>query len=240
MKGKIVLLALLLSAVPCSQGFGFELLDRILGLNCGNCGACDACGETACCEPAAKSCAPEPACCEEPAYCEEPKCCEEPECYDPCGSCGKKRCDLFAGLKELFQGNKGCGKTSCCEQPQSCAPEPACCEEPVSCEEPKCCEEPACCEPSCGKKRCGNRPLLDLLDDLFGGGKCGKKSCCEPACCETVCGGCGGGGEAAPAEAPADAPSTAAPLPKAPVEDQSVSLYRTRSIYPASRSIIQR
>ena len=33
--------ALLVSAALCSQGFGFELLDRMLGLNNGGCGGCN-------------------------------------------------------------------------------------------------------------------------------------------------------------------------------------------------------
>ena len=33
MKGKTIFGALLVSAVLCSQGFSFELMDRMLGLN---------------------------------------------------------------------------------------------------------------------------------------------------------------------------------------------------------------
>lgn len=229
MKGKTVFGALLVSVALCSQGFGFDLLDRMLGLNCGGCGTCNSCCETACCEPAAKCCAPEPACC-------EPECCE-PQCCKPA-------CDLFAGLKGLFDCRRrctaGCCEPECCEAPKCCTPEPqccepACCEKPKCCEpkccEPACCEKPDCCEPdccnSCRKKRCiclPNLGLLDGLGDLF---KC-RRCCRKPSCCgDTCCGaGCNGG-----AAAPAQAPDTeAAPLPKAPVADPSASIYRYRRI----------
>ena len=52
MKGKTIFGALLVSVALCSQGFGFELLDRMLGLNCGGCGECNACAKVACCEKA--------------------------------------------------------------------------------------------------------------------------------------------------------------------------------------------
>ena len=67
MNGKTIFGALLVSVALCSQGFGFELLDRMLGLNCGGCGECKACAKVACCEKAGKCCCPEPACCAKPA-----------------------------------------------------------------------------------------------------------------------------------------------------------------------------
>ena len=114
MTRKIVFGALLASVALCSQGFGFELLDRMLGLNCGGCGGCNACCDPACCEDV-KCCTPEPACC-------EPKCCEveccEPECCDPCGKscCKKKCCSLLGALDGLFCCKKKCcGTSKCCE-----------------------------------------------------------------------------------------------------------------------------
>ncbi len=50
MRGKTIFGALLVSVALCSQGFGFELLDRMLGLNGGGCGECNACAKVACCE----------------------------------------------------------------------------------------------------------------------------------------------------------------------------------------------
>ena len=62
MKSKMVFGALLVSVALASQGFGFDLLDRAKGLNCGGCGACAACAAPACAPCAVKACAPEPAC----------------------------------------------------------------------------------------------------------------------------------------------------------------------------------
>ena len=65
MRSKTIFGALLVSVALCSQGFGFELLERMLGLNGGGCGECNACAKVACCEKACeKACCPEPACCE--------------------------------------------------------------------------------------------------------------------------------------------------------------------------------
>ncbi len=268
MKGKVVFLALLLSVALCSQGFGGDLLDRMLGLNCGGCGGCNTCDKAACCEEV-KDCAPEPECCEEVAACGK---------VDSCDPCGKKRCDLFAGLKDLFDCKRcdPCGKTECCEEVAVCAPEPECCEEIAAdccdpcggkggrkpllnlnfgfgknkcgacgaCEkEVACCEEEvACCEEidecgGCGKG--GKRPLLDLLDDLFGG--CNRNKGC--GACEEVadCGGCGGGGGALsiPAEAPTPV-EEAAPLPSAPQpDDESAASPRLYPVHQTSRSIIR-
>jgi len=114
--------ALLVSVALCSQGFGFELLDRMLGLNNGGCGECNACDKVACCEKACPQ-----ACCAAPACCEKPACCENATC----GKCKKCRAtpvrDLFGDLKEMFEA-KGCvTETKCCEAAKACCPEPACC-----------------------------------------------------------------------------------------------------------------
>src|SRR4030067_939290 len=95
MKGKTIFGALLVSVALCGQGFGFELLDRMLGLNTGGC------GQPTCCQPAGQ-------CCEQPACCAPARC--EPACCDPaCSTCCAPKCDLFAGLKGLF----ACG--GCCQ-----------------------------------------------------------------------------------------------------------------------------
>src|SRR5512146_1957464 len=105
MKRKIFLGALVMSAALVSQAMAGDLLDRLAGLKCGEC------GEVACCKPAGKCC-PEPACCEKacPKACE--KACAKPACCAKCGGCGEscccKRCDLFAGLKDLFRCHQ-CG-----------------------------------------------------------------------------------------------------------------------------------
>ncbi|MBN1589778.1 MAG: hypothetical protein JW888_09705 [Pirellulales bacterium] len=245
MKGRIVFGALLVSVALASQGFGFELLNDLLGMNRGC--STNACAEPACCEQA---CQPE--CCEQPCkpmrHCAKPKCCE-PKCCEPkcceknccepacCDPCCKPRCDLFAGLKGLFACKKCCCEpcgTACCEDTKCCAPEPKCCEE-------SCCE-PNCCDPGCGGiciPKC--TPVRDLLEDLcslricvYHVQKC--NCCCDPGCCEESC-GCGGAAPSttAPKTAPAE---EAAPLPKAPLVDPSASL-RPSKFYKASRSIVR-
>ena len=125
MKGRMVVGTLMLSVALVSQGFGFELLNGLMGVNRG----CSTCGEPAC---ASNAC--EPAC---PAPCA--KACE-PACEPACNTCCAPRCDLFAGLKGLF-ACKSCGcepaamrlraREACCPEPACAAPcakacEPAC------------------------------------------------------------------------------------------------------------------
>jgi hypothetical protein len=215
MKRMLFLGALVLGVTVCSQSFGFELLDRMLGHK----------GCTSCCEPgcgAGGGCA-EPACgagggCAEPACgagngCAEPACDAGAGCCEP--SCGaargcKKKCDLFGGLKGLFAHKKrhhGC--TSCCGGEADCSAGSGCadpgCGAGNGCSEPACgagngCAEPACdagagcCEPTCGaaprKKHCRGTPILDLLKAIHKA----KKSC--RSSCTSCCGGeadCGAG-----------------------------------------------
>ena len=256
MKGRMVFGALLLSAALTSQGFGFELLGNLLGLNCGcgGCNACQACAPASC-EPAPETCAPEPA------------------CSDPCA----RRCDLFSGLKGLFACNRCCdsGCNDCAEpacEPAACAPEPSCklcnlgilgrgCGCRPACEpacdpapEPAC--EPACaprprkhcrkacrpacrpacepaCEPACdpcGRRRCFADGLFGLLDGLFACGGC--NACAQTGCGDPSC--CGPALEGAPVEVP---PEEAAPLPIAPRADPSASLMPSRSLYQTGRIV---
>jgi hypothetical protein len=255
MRSKTIFGALLVSVAMCSQGFGFELLDRMLGLNSGGCGECKACAKVAACEPCAKVACAEPACCEKAT----------------CGHCKKCRItpvrDLFDGLKDMFEAKGVQCEPVACEAAKGCCPEPcakaACCEPckvkkchkvrcekacgaccPATCE--KACEKPcapvACepvCEPKCHKLY--RRPLVELLESLFGDcrSKCGT---CEVAGCDT---GCGCGGTTVPGKAPAVAPDKApgekaAPLPVAPnpKPDASAAI-PSRGIYQASRSLVR-
>lgn len=146
MKSKAVFGALLVSVALCSQGFGLELLDRMLGLKGCGCNPCApaCCEEAQACEPACcEQAACEPACCEKAAC--EPACCEE-----ACEPCCRKRCDLFKGLRDLADRSRcrracrqacreKCCEPACCEE--ACCPEPACCEEACA---PACCAAPAC------------------------------------------------------------------------------------------------
>jgi hypothetical protein len=271
MKGKSIFGALLVSVALCGQGFGFELLDNLLGLNRGGCGPC----QPAACEPAAvAACDPACAACEPVAV----AACE-PAC-NACDPCGKPNCcrprirpvrDLFDGLEDLARCRLAgdCSKckllgpckpacaTACCEPAAVACCEPAavaCCEPAaVACCEPAavaCCEpaavacDPACqpaCDPGCSKKCCKPRcrPVLDLLENLFGRKCCPKpkKSCCGPmACAPAACGGCGGAMESA---TPAPTTEEAAPLPPAPKADPSASIIRPRQLHTASRTLAQ-
>ncbi len=268
MKGKSIFGALLVSVALCGQGFGFELLDNLLGLNRGGCGCC----QPAACEPAAvAACEPAYAACEPVAVAAcEPAChaCD-PAC-NACDPCGKPNCckprirpvrDLFDGLEDLARCRL-CGDCSKCKLRRVCKPacNTACCEPAaVACCEPAavaCCDpvaacEPvavACCEPAAAacdpcrkakscKPRC--RPVLDLLENLFGSRCCvkPKKSYCGPmACAPASYGGCGviNGGAT-----PAPTTEEAAPLPPAPKADPSASIIRPRQLHTASRTLAQ-
>jgi hypothetical protein len=261
MKGKTIFGALLVSVALCSQGFGFELLDRMLGLNGGGCGECKACAKVACCEKAGKCCCPEPACCEK-ACRVKPTCCAKPTCCEK--TCGCEKCrkcratpvrDLFDNIKDLFEAKGYTCETKCCKAAKCCCPEPVCCGK-VS---PKACEKVAC-ESTCGRVKklhkgcsaCGpatcekvaqpkchklyRRPVVELLESLFAH-KCGKCGGCEVGC--EVCGGCSGAAPApaaAPAKAPAKAPE-AAPLPAAPKADPSAAL--PSGIYQDASSLVR-
>ncbi|MBM3953389.1 MAG: hypothetical protein FJ309_01995 [Planctomycetes bacterium] len=229
MKRMFFLGALALSVTVCSQSYGFEILNRMLGHK-----GCTSCTEPACdagngcadaCEP---TCAGGGGCfggrggcldgkgCAEPSCdggngCSEPACdagvgngCCEPSC-GAVGGCGKKKHNLFGGLKGLFDGlkRKHHGCTSCCSEPacgagNGCA-EPACgagngcepaCGAGNGCAEPACGAGNGCCEPSCGavvaKKKHRGTPILDLLKSIHSAKKRhhGCTSCCDsdPGC----------------------------------------------------------
>ncbi len=217
MKWNMFVGALVVSMGLCSQSFGFDLLNRMLGRGHGGCCQSQCC-ETSCCEPTC--CQQEAACCQP-----EPACCE-PACGDPCGNngCGGHQCALFGKLKGLFGG---CHKNSCCEQ---------------ACGEPACCEpEPACCEPACGGgcDNCCKRKRCGFLKNLFKRKHCGHG--CGNSCCGGGCGagGCGTGG--APMDGgPAPAAGETAPMPPAPMADPSASIQGRRNLVHASRNLVRR
>ena len=213
MKRMMYLGALVLGVTVCSQSFGFELLDRMLGhKGCASCcePGCDA--GNGCCEPGCDAgngngCA-EPACgagngCAEPA-CDAGAGCCEPSCGAGSSCCGmRKKHDLFGGIKGLFAKCKrkhSCCGTSCCEPAcdagNGCC-EPACgagngCAEPAcdagnGCCEPACDAGAGCCEPSCGAASCcgGRKAHKHVLRDLIAAlkAKHARKSCCGTSCC---------------------------------------------------------
>jgi hypothetical protein len=163
MKRMLFLGALVLGVTVCSQSFGFELLDRMLGhKGCASCcePGCDA--GAGCCEPgcdAGNGCC-EPACgagggCAEPACgagngCAEPACDAGNGCCEPsCGAascCGtRKKCTPIADLLRAIREAKKRHHRSCCD---SCCGEPDC---SAGCAaEPACGAGNGCCEPACG------------------------------------------------------------------------------------------
>lgn len=112
--------------------------------------------------------------------------CAKPACEPACQECAPaKRCDLFAGLKDLFACRRCAPACEVACEPVKCAvPEPAC--------------EPACCNP------CRPQPVRALLRGVrnalvcpvCGAAECNaceaacEKAACEPACkpaCEPAC-----------------------------------------------------
>jgi hypothetical protein len=233
MKWNMLLGALVVSVGLCGQSFGFELLERMLGIGGYGCGC-----ESACCEPAC-GCEAEPACgCEAAPACgceAAPACGCESACCE--SSCCEKRCHGGCGLLDGLFGHHGhgCHKKSCCES-SCCDAEPACgCEAAPAC---GCEAAPSCCESSCCKKRCHRH--CGLLDGLFGhhGHGCHKRSCCASDCCASDCtSSCGcGGGNGGGAAIQSD---EAAPVPPAPMADPSASLKSRRRVVHAT-SVVRR
>jgi len=211
MKTKLLLGALMVSAMLCGRSQGADLIGRMVSLDEG----CAACAQPAC---------------------------EQPACEPACDVCAPRhRCDLFAGLKDLFASRR-------------CAPA---CEVPA-CEPAKCVTPEPACEPACGCAKCRPQPVRALVRKIASVGECNacgpaacepacEKPACEPACAEPACepscrscdrpvlnflknvfgprpkcgacapvSDCGCGVQSAPAAAPSNG---AAPLPAAPTPD---------------------
>ena len=207
MKRMIFLGALVLGVTVCSQSFGFELMNRMLGhRGCASCcePGCDA-GNGCAAEPgcgAGNGCAAEPACgagngcAAEPACGAGNGCAAEPAC-GAASCCGlRKKHDLFGGLKGLFEKLKRKHK-GCCD---------SCCE-PACGADNGCAAEPACGAASCCGVRKKCTPIRDLLKSLKSLKKC-RKSCCDSCCGEPDCSAgctepaCGAGNGCCPAAAP--------------------------------------
>jgi hypothetical protein len=228
MRGKIVFGALLASVALCSPGFGFELLDRLLGLEnncesgCGVCApACNPCTRAKCC-PEPRTCA-KPCCA--PAACARP-CCAPAVCAKPCAPavCAKPCAPAVCARPCCAKVGCEAGCESGCKV--RCTPvRDLLCNikdrvrsdwGPVSCES-------AGCE-GCGESKCRKlyrRPVVELLDSLFSCDRC-CDSCCD-SCGEMGCNGqCqnghGSDGGLTPAPAPTAAPAkkSASPIPAAP------------------------
>jgi hypothetical protein len=209
MRWNMVLGALVVSVGLSSQSFGFELLDRMLGLGCG----CGSHTQEACCEkPVAK-----PAC----------------GCEKKTRGC-RERCGLQLGghLRGMLACRERCckPKTKCCKP----APKPCCKPAPKPCckPAPKPCCKPApkpCCKakPKCGcrerKERCRSGCGLGLLDIFQRNCGCRKQRC-------GGCDSCGGGHEGHEVEVGDEA----SPMPPAPTEDTSAMLPSSRRVLNVS------
>ena len=150
MKRMMFLGALVLGVTVCSQSFGFELLNKMLGhKGCTSCcePGCDA--GAGCCEPGCDAGAGNGCC--EPACgagngCSEPACGAGNGCCEPsCGAascCGTRKAhrhvlrDLIAALKAKHARKSCCG-TGCCGGEPDCSAGNGCCE-------PACGADPAC------------------------------------------------------------------------------------------------
>ena len=191
MKRTLLTLTMVLASSVCSQSFGFDLLDKMLGMK--GCGSSAGCCSTGCDVPCA-----EPACGVE-APCGV--CAAEPACgvEAPCGVCAAEpACGVEAPC--------GCTEPTCgCEAPYAVVAQP-------TCAAPSLCNSG--CDSACGKQ--GGCGLLGngcgLLSKLFGKNhgsscdsacgfaaqpNCGCEVPCEMPCdtgCDSHCGGnkCGG------------------------------------------------
>ena len=98
MKNRMFILSVVLSACFSAQSFGFELLDRMLGVH--GCGCAANCCETTCCET---SCC-ETTCCDVVPGCGR----EAPVCGCDTGCCEKRGC-----LDWLLGSRRGCNSCGC-------------------------------------------------------------------------------------------------------------------------------
>ncbi len=230
MKWNILIASLVLGMGMSSQSFGFDLLDRMLGVNGSGCNSCCEIPEPTCCAPEPTCCAPEPVCCDP-----EPTCAVVDHGCGSCGhesSCGHKSCCGFSLgkgprlLENLFGGHH---KSSCGHHGDSC------CEAEPTCvvEEPSCCVADAGCG-SCGHshKSCGHH-RTSLLDRIFSCHKCKSNHGCGSCGSDGGCASCGGHGHSH-----SDG-GDAAPLPPAPVADPSAFVPTQRRVVHARASLIR-
>lgn len=168
----------------------------ISAMLCGRCWGADIFGRMVSLDEGCAACAqPAPAC--------------EPSCERP------KRCDLFAGLRDLFASHRHVSACEACEQAKCAVPEPACAPECVTCRpqpvrnlirrvaarpacevcgQPECqaCEPAKACEPACEKPACEQpsceQPVCGPLCRLHRRLHCRECAvACEQPACEKPC-----------------------------------------------------
>ena len=238
MKWNVFLGTLVLGVGLSAQSFGFELLDRMLGV--GGCG----------CEPRATKCGCDPKCGVDPKCgCEpkgrtqkggDPKCgadpkgCTQkggdPKCgADPKGGCDSKEAKCRTPLLRCRQPLLLWGAKDGCTQKGG---------------DPKCGADPKACtqkggDPKCGatqKGCCEGRPLPrlgSLLDRLFTCNRCGARAtgCADKGCWDGCEDGKGKTTKADKADGKKDGP-----MPPAPVVDPSAYM-SSYKVIPASRIV---
>ncbi len=180
MKWNMVLGALVVSVGLCGQSYGFELLDRMLGLN--------DCGCTTCCTSAAPVCGCDKGC--EPS-CAAPACaapaCSAPACDPGCaGAACAPSCGAGAGCTAACEPScsSSCG-SSCGHCHKCCRPMFSCLKDWFDCHcpcgpalkiGPLCCHHKCCLELQLGlqfglhQRLCGR----GLRTGLCGSGLCGS------------------------------------------------------------------
>ena len=209
MKRMMYLGALVLGVTVCSQSFGFEILDRMLG-GCRKAGSsccepgCDA-GNGCCGNAGDPGCAAtDPGCgagngCGKGNGCAEPACDAGNGCCDSgctaAPGCGRKKHSLFGGLKGLFDGckrkNTSCTSASCCGAEPACDAGNGClggcgaepgCAAGNGCAEPACDAGNGCCDTGCTAAPRKKHSKGSILGGLLKGLK-SKKHCKRDAGC---------------------------------------------------------
>lgn len=240
MKWNLLIASLVLGLGMSTQSFGFELLDRMLGVSGG--GDC-------CQKPTQKGCCQKSAC--QKDHCQKAPllghagkgCCQKAPCQKDHGKdcCQKAPCQK-SHLGGLFShAGKGCCQKApvqkdCCQKADSKC---GCAQKPLFSLHNGCCQKSACqkdhgkdaCQKShCQKSHCGP----SLLDSIFA---CHKRGCCQKAVSKCGCDkGKGGKGDD---KVPAPAEAGEAPMPPAPVVDPSAFLHTQRRVTPASATLVR-
>ncbi len=167
MKWNILVGSLVLGFGLCTQSFGMDLLDRMLGTNYNGCSDKASCCDTPCADPG-PSCGCDTGCDVQCVPC-KPKCRKTPllDLLRGCHKCKKSSCD--GGC------DAGCADPGCADPACGCGAEPACgcdngCDNACGCAAKKC-RRPRCwtcsvvitakssrCDAGCADPGCGAEP----------------------------------------------------------------------------------
>ncbi len=212
MKWNIVLASMVLSLGLGAQGFGFELMDRMLGTSGSDCTQKCAAGK----------------CCQNDGACQKDACQKD--------GCAQKGCAPRCARRSLFGGNSccqkgdacqknGCGKGSDCCQKNGCKGD-GCGKGNGSCQKDGCGKGNDCCQ-----KGCGGSSLLDRIFSRRQKGSCksGGKGCgkgCDDKCDKGM-------------DKNVDVMEEDVPVPPAPVVDPSAFLKSQRRVIQASTTLVR-